>query len=66
MDGDAYDMSEWWRYIYRGGFCRELTEKEKEEIIRIYLFSKWWNSPDCYKKRVQNRINFIVRSLEYE
>ena len=61
-----YRGGEWWRYVYRGGWVRELTAKEKEELVRIWLFSKWWNSPECSKKRVENRINYIGRSLQYE
>ena len=63
MDRGAYVIMEWWRYIYRGGVHRALTESEKEHLVKIWLFSKWWDSPDCYKKRMENRINYIVRRL---
>lgn len=63
MDRGAYVIMEWWRYIYRGGVHRALTEEEKEHLVKIWLFSQWWNSPECYKKRVQNKINYIVRRL---
>ena len=55
-------MIELWSY-YCGGWVGGLTVKEKEELVRIWLFGKWWSSPDCYKKCVENRINYIVRRL---
>lgn len=65
MDRGAYVIMELWRFIFHSNVYRALTEREKEHLVREWLFSKWWNSSECYKKRMQNRINYIVRRLRH-